>query len=325
MSTILIVDDEQSYREELELTLSASGHIVMTASDGQQAIELGCRYRPDVLVADWMLTDQVNGFCVADALRLVHPEIRVILITGFASGELQAEAENRHVFELIEKPFEVKRIRTAVNRALREAACSYGTDLPVAVLEIDPSGAILYANAYAEELIGNTYLREDTGNIYDLFWEKTDEILGRAAREWVKIIPFSEKGLCWYIRASTRTDSIGRIYCILDRGDRFYQTFPAVQMLLGISVSHCVSWPNDEHVLIVDGDPNNRRRVAGALREAGCCVSHIASNAEEGARLLERDPKVKLVVLGATRTSSSGLTVRKLKGIRPDVSIVECG
>jgi DNA-binding response OmpR family regulator len=326
MASILIVDDEQILREELEIALTAAGHMVMTAADGRGAIETGCRYRPDVLVADWMLTDEVNGLCVADALRLMHREMAVVLISGFISEDLRNEAYNKKVFEIIEKPFEVKRIRNVISRALRERPASYyGSDLPIGIMEIDPSGVILHANEYAGELIKDSYLREDSGNIYDLFWERTEEILERSLREWVKVVPFGSNAANWYIRGSLLDDSVDRMYVLLDDADRNYQNFPAVKMILGLSQVADAAWPVEEHVLIIDGDPQNRRRVAGVLRDAGCSISHVASNTDEGIRILARDPNVKLVVVGAKRHDSAGLTVRKLKGIRPDVSVVECG
>ena len=119
MSKILVVDDEAGYCEELTLSLAHAGHEVETAMSGRQAIDLGARYRPDVLVADWMLRNSIHGLHVSQVLRTIRPEAQTILITGFASQHLKAEAKRFRVYDFIEKPFSLDRLHTAVRDATR--------------------------------------------------------------------------------------------------------------------------------------------------------------------------------------------------------------
>ena len=67
MPKVLIVDDERSYRDYLGRFLAREGHEVQLAATGREAIDGGCRFRPDVLVVDWMLKDHVHGLQVTEA------------------------------------------------------------------------------------------------------------------------------------------------------------------------------------------------------------------------------------------------------------------
>jgi DNA-binding response OmpR family regulator len=81
VSRILVVDDERSYRRYLAQHLAREGHELRSASSSDEAIEIGAEFLPDVLILDWML----DGTCnleVAEALRAIDPDLRIILITG---------------------------------------------------------------------------------------------------------------------------------------------------------------------------------------------------------------------------------------------------
>jgi DNA-binding NarL/FixJ family response regulator len=82
MSTILIVDDHSAFRLEARQLLEAEGFVVIgEAADGQAALSLVARERPDVLLLDIGLPD-IDGFAVADRLAAVQPSISVILTSS---------------------------------------------------------------------------------------------------------------------------------------------------------------------------------------------------------------------------------------------------
>ena len=69
MCKVLIVDDERDYRDQLSLCLSEDELEIRTAGSGREAIDLGACFRPDVLVADWMLKNHIHGLHVAEVLQ----------------------------------------------------------------------------------------------------------------------------------------------------------------------------------------------------------------------------------------------------------------
>ena len=89
---ILIVDDEPTYREYLERFLTRDGLDVRTAETGAEAIALADTFRPDVLLADWMLRCEMHGLEVGEQLREGSPDLRILLMTGFPTADLEVEA-----------------------------------------------------------------------------------------------------------------------------------------------------------------------------------------------------------------------------------------
>ena len=114
---VLIVDDEPSYRDYLDRYLTREGYEVRTASSGQEALEIGRVFLPHVILADWMLKDQMHGLEVAVSLREFSPEMRILLMTGFPSSEIRKEADRAHVFRFLEKPFGLEQVATAIREA----------------------------------------------------------------------------------------------------------------------------------------------------------------------------------------------------------------
>ena len=115
---ILIVDDEPTYREYLERFLSRDGLDVRTAETGAEAIELAREFAPDILLADWMLRCEMHGIEVGEALRAQRPDLRILLMTGFPTADLEAEAARVGIDGFLEKPFALEDLSKAIEAAL---------------------------------------------------------------------------------------------------------------------------------------------------------------------------------------------------------------
>ncbi len=119
MAKVLVVDDEPMYRENLQEVISDEGHDVEVAVNGHNAIEIGERFCPDVLIVDWMLQNDLSGLDVSESLRESNPRLTTIIITGFPAQKLRLQAEESKVFAFLEKPFELDDIRETVRRATK--------------------------------------------------------------------------------------------------------------------------------------------------------------------------------------------------------------
>ncbi len=64
-----------------------------------------------------MLKDHIHGLQVAESLRDIEPSLQILLMTGFPSSEIHAEAERARVFRFLEKPFGLDEVAAAVEAA----------------------------------------------------------------------------------------------------------------------------------------------------------------------------------------------------------------
>ena len=121
MARVLVIDDETQYRETLSDCLAEEGYEVQTAGTGEEAIRIAGAFRPNVLIADWMLRNHMTGLDVVRRLQQAFPGMESILITGFPSSELMANAKQADVFEIFEKPFDLDDFLSVVHYASRSA------------------------------------------------------------------------------------------------------------------------------------------------------------------------------------------------------------
>ena len=115
---VLIVDDEPTYREYLERFLARDGLLVRTAETGNDAIRIADEFGPDVLLADWMLRCEMHGIEVGEVLRERWPALRILLMTGFPTADLEAEAARVGIDGVLEKPFGLEDLTAAIEAAL---------------------------------------------------------------------------------------------------------------------------------------------------------------------------------------------------------------
>ncbi len=118
---ILVVDDEESICQLLEVMLSEEGYWVRTAGHYDEAMRLFETETFDVVIADIMMPD-VDGLTLLKDIKKIDSEIPVILITAYASLGSAVEALRHGAFDYITKPFKMDQIRFAVKRALETRA-----------------------------------------------------------------------------------------------------------------------------------------------------------------------------------------------------------
>ena len=117
-SRILVVDDEPTVTDALELILGDLGHHVDAAKTGREATELlkGSRY--DLVFTDLRLPDD-SGMDILTRIKSDTPETEVIVMTAHGSLEITIDAIKRGAFYYIEKPFTRHQVTTLIERALQ--------------------------------------------------------------------------------------------------------------------------------------------------------------------------------------------------------------
>ncbi len=71
----------------------------------------------DVLIVDWMLSDDADGLDVAEALRAIHPDLQTIVVTGYPSDDLEARVGSIPAAQYLAKPYKPAQLITAVRTA----------------------------------------------------------------------------------------------------------------------------------------------------------------------------------------------------------------
>ena len=119
MARILIAEDEEGLRELVSRALASDGHEVATAPDGAAALEALTRApaRFDLLLADIKMP-VMDGIALALAAARDHPELTILLMTGYADQRERAANLDALVHDVILKPFTLVEIKAKVKQAL---------------------------------------------------------------------------------------------------------------------------------------------------------------------------------------------------------------
>ena len=118
MSKILVIDDDRSIRETLELYLTEEGYEVVTAATGTEGLNRFVETSPDVVILDIRLPD-VDGFTVLEDLREDEENVKVIMITAHHDMDSTISAMKGGAFDYIHKPVNVDELDMAIKKALK--------------------------------------------------------------------------------------------------------------------------------------------------------------------------------------------------------------
>ena len=94
MAKILLVEDDQSLREISGIRLTAEGYEIVPAGDGEQALALAVKEKPDLIISDVMMP-KISGFDMLDILRSTPEtkDIKVIMMTALSSEDQRERGE----------------------------------------------------------------------------------------------------------------------------------------------------------------------------------------------------------------------------------------
>ena len=114
---ILVVDDELSMREFLEIMLNRKGYRVSLAKNGKTALSMLDTHRYDLLICDIRLGD-ISGLDVLKKAKKENPASVVIMISAYASTETAVEAMNAGAYDYVPKPFDTDEFQQTIENAL---------------------------------------------------------------------------------------------------------------------------------------------------------------------------------------------------------------
>jgi len=114
--TILVVDNGETIRETLMRILEREGYNVLTAEDGQAALEIIREQKVNLIISD-VCMPKMDGSKLLRVARAILPDVEIILMTGHGKVELGLEALKEGAFDYIQKPF----TKLALNKTVKQA------------------------------------------------------------------------------------------------------------------------------------------------------------------------------------------------------------
>ena len=115
--TLMIVDDSRAIVRTLEKHFSESGFDVLTASNGETALELTRSGRPDVAILDIRMPG-MDGIETLEKMKEIDPDIAVVMVTALEDMQTTIRAIQRGAYEYINKPIDLDKLEVVIHRAL---------------------------------------------------------------------------------------------------------------------------------------------------------------------------------------------------------------
>jgi len=181
-SNILIVDDEIGPRESLRMVLKPN-HNVYTVENGYAAIQMIQQVNMDVLTLDLKMPG-MNGIDTLKEIRMISPDVMVIIITGYGTLKTAIEAIRYGVFDYIPKPFNVPEILSIIDKSIQRRK------LNLKVKEI-------LGNCFNQQLLkepvpdSDSPLQEENKGVTDYKWDEINLSDTQSCLEFAKVLAYT--------------------------------------------------------------------------------------------------------------------------------------
>lgn len=115
---ILVVDDDDQVLFVWSNALASAGDITLvTAQDGQEALDLLHRERFDVIITDLRMP-RMDGYQLTEAIRQQDPKVTIVWLTGYRDPSKAPMEARLQVYRCVDKPLTVAQIRSLVREAV---------------------------------------------------------------------------------------------------------------------------------------------------------------------------------------------------------------
>ena len=111
--TILLVDDDEVFRERMARALRDRGHAVTTAGDQASALAAATSCQPAFAVIDLRMPGP-NGLTLIGPLRAIAPDARIVVLTGYGSITSAVEALRAGAHDYLSKPVDAEQVLAAL-------------------------------------------------------------------------------------------------------------------------------------------------------------------------------------------------------------------
>ncbi len=118
MSNIIVLDNDKKTRATIADLLISKGHQVHEVDRASDAIDLGYLIAPELLITEWKLQDEYDGFEVCEALRFANSHVKLIMTS--VAENVEGEPGQKLLFRYLQKPIQPDEFLNAVKEALAE-------------------------------------------------------------------------------------------------------------------------------------------------------------------------------------------------------------
>ena len=174
---ILVVDDEAAVRRILETRLSMVGYEIVTATDGEEALQVFAREQPDLVVLDIMMPNG-DGYFTCKELRK-DSDVPIIMLTALGDVADRITGLQIGADDYLVKPFSPKELEARINTVLRRLSKNTDSVIPssgvmqVGQLQIDTNKRRVYMGNELLRLTGREY------NLLELLASHSGESISR--------------------------------------------------------------------------------------------------------------------------------------------------
>jgi ATP-dependent Lon protease len=164
--SILVVDDEEIARSNLEHILKKENYSVATAANGIEAINLIEKSAFDVVLTDLKM-EKVDGIGVLEKTKSKYPDTQVIMITAYAAVDTAIEAIKRGAFHYIAKPFRLEEVRATVKQAIDKKMSTVSAKGSILCFAGPPGTGKTSLGKSVAEALGRKFARISLGGMKD--------------------------------------------------------------------------------------------------------------------------------------------------------------
>jgi DNA-binding NtrC family response regulator len=116
---VMVVDDEENIRDVLSNYLTSLGYAVVSANDGEDALNKFKKNSFDLIISD-LLMPTIDGLELLKKVRDQDREVIFLMITGYPSIETAVEAIKKGAYDYITKPFHMEDVKIRIERAFEK-------------------------------------------------------------------------------------------------------------------------------------------------------------------------------------------------------------
>ncbi|MBR2836783.1 response regulator [Candidatus Saccharibacteria bacterium] len=143
MSKVMVVEDDAALREIYSIRISAEGYEVVQAGDGEEALAVAVREKPDLILSDVMMP-KISGFDMLDILRNT-PEtakIKVIMMTALSAEDQRERGERLGADRyLVKSQVGIEDVVSAIHEVLSDSSVASGAASDAGYLAPEPAPA----------------------------------------------------------------------------------------------------------------------------------------------------------------------------------------
>jgi len=192
MACLLLIDDEETITLSLRTLFEKKGYEFISASTGKEGLTTALRELPDIVLLDLHLPD-MHGMTILRDIKALHPDIVVIIMTGFGEIREAVEAVKLGAEHYFQKPIDLDELTVVVERNLgirqlkREVLLSKKNPYPIIGRSRQIQGLIHLINLMAENSSTTVLIEGETGTGKELVARNIHLLSRRADKPFVDI------------------------------------------------------------------------------------------------------------------------------------------